>query len=74
MFTITATVEIELAQGEFEMVHAKIFVPKPNPLIVVFGKVGFTIVPLPETNVQTPVPTVAVFAAIVVFGLLKQIV
>ena len=51
------------------MVQAKTFTPKPNPVIEVVGERELVIVPLPETNVQTPVPTVAVFAAIIVFGL-----
>jgi len=67
-FTTIAIVAEEEAQGELEIVHWKIFVPNPNPLIVVFGKVGEEIVPLPETKVHKPVPTIGVFAAIVVVG------
>lgn len=67
--TVIVTFETEGAQGEFEMVHAKIFVPKPNPVIEVVGEREFVILPDPETNVHTPVPTVAVLAAIIVFGL-----
>lgn len=73
-FTIIATVEDEDAQGEFEMVHAKTFVPNPKPVTPVFGKDGFIIVPLPETNVHIPVPTVAEFALMMVFGEEMQIV
>ena len=50
------------------MVHAKTLFPKANPVIVEFGKVGFVIVPIPETKVQAPVPTVAALAFIVVVG------
>ena len=65
---IIAIVAEEAVQGAFEMVQAKIFVPKAKPVIVVLGRVGFVIVPEPETKVHKPVPTVAVFAAIVVVG------
>ena len=50
------------------MVHAKTLLPNPKPVIVVFGKVGFVIVPEPETKVHKPVPTKAVLAFIVVVG------
>ena len=43
-------------------------VPNPKPVIVVFGRVAFVIVPLPETNVHKPVPTVGVLAVIAVVG------
>jgi len=65
-FTINATVAVEARQGGLEMVHAKIFMPKPKPVIVEFSWVGFEIVPLPETRVHKPVPTVGVLAAIMV--------
>ena len=73
-FTIIAIVELEAAQGELEIVQAKTFVPKPNPVIEVVGESEFVIVPVPESKVHIPVPTVAVFAVIIVFGLLMQIV
>ena len=50
------------------MVHAKTLFPNPNPVIDVVGESELVIVPLPETKVQTPVPTTAVFAFIVVVG------
>jgi len=56
------------AQGELEIVHAKTFVPKPNPKIDVVGEIELVIVPLPETKVQTPAPTIGVLADITVFG------
>lgn len=71
-FTTIAIVADELAQGELEIVHAKIFVPKPNPVTDVVGDNEFVMTPVPDTNVQTPVPIVAVFAVIRVFGLLIQ--
>ena len=67
---VIAIVDVEGAQGVFEMVHAKTFVPKPKPVIDVVGESEFVIVPIPETKVQTPVPTVAVLAVIKVFALL----
>ena len=62
-------VEEEAAQGEFEIIQAKTFVPNPNPVIEEFGEMGLTIVPLPEINVQIPVPTTGALAAIMVFGI-----
>ena len=47
-------------------------VPKPKPVIDVVGESELVIVPMPETKVQTPVPTVAVLAVINVLGLLMQ--
>ena len=66
--TVSVTFEVEGAQGLFEMVHAKTLFPKPNPVIEVVGEREFVIVPLPETNVQTPTPTVAVLAVMLVVG------
>ena len=73
-FTIMAIVAEEAAHGRFEIVHAKTFVPKAKPVIDVFGKVGFVIVPEPETKVHKPVPTVGVFADMMVLGEEIQIV
>lgn len=70
--TIIAIVELEAVQGRFEIVHAKTLVPKPNPVIVVLGNVGFVIIPVPETNVHKPVPTVGVFAVIIVVDVVIQ--
>jgi len=67
--TVTATVEEDAEQGGFEIVHWKIFTPVPSPVIDEFGEREFVIVPLPEIRVHAPVPTVALFAAIVVTGL-----
>jgi len=55
------------------MVHAKMFVPNPKLVIVVLGERELVMAPLPESIVQTPVPTVAVFAAMVAVGILLQI-
>ena len=51
------------------MVHANTLFPKPSPVINVVGESELVIDPLPETIVQAPVPTVAVFADIIVLGL-----
>lgn len=66
--TTIVIVETDGAQGAFEIVHANTLFPNPNPVIAVVGESEFVIVPLPETKVHTPVPTVAEFAAINVFG------
>ena len=62
------TFETEFAHGELEIVHAKTFTPNPKPVIVVFGKVGFVIVPVPEIKVHAPVPITGVLPVIVVVG------
>ncbi len=67
--TVIVTLETEAAQGAFEMVHAKTFTPNPNPVIEVVGDNELVMVPIPETKVHAPAPTVALFAAIKVFGL-----
>lgn len=56
------------------MVHAKILLPKPKPVIEVVGESELVIVPLPEINDHAPIPTVAEFAFIVVVGVEMQIV
>ena len=65
---MSVTFETDGAQGEFEMVHAKTFVPKPKPVMEVVGESEFVMTPVPETSVHTPVPIVAVFAFINVAG------
>ena len=55
-------------QGAFEIVHAKTLFPIPKPVIAVMGESEFVIIPLPETKVQAPVPTNAIFPFIVVVG------
>ena len=62
------TLATDGAHGLLETVQAKILVPNPKPLIVVFGSVGLVIVPLPETKVQTPVPISGKFAFIFAIG------
>ena len=43
-------------------------VPTANPVIEVDGESEFVITPVPETNVQAPLPTIGEFAAIIVVG------
>ena len=62
------TLELEGVQGLFEMVQAKTFVPKPSPVMFVLGRLGFVIVPLPETKVQIPVPVAGKFPFMEVDG------
>ena len=66
--TTIATVEEEGEHGEFEIVHAKTFVPIAKPVIEVVGESEFEITPDPETKVHTPEPTDGEFAAIIVVG------
>ena len=70
--TVIVTFEEDGAQGALEMVQAKIFTPNPKPVMEVVGESELVIVPLPDINVHTPVPTVAVFAVIKVLGLVIQ--
>ena len=66
---LIVTVEIDGAQGAFEIVQANTLFPKPKPVILVVGDNEFVIVPIPETKVQAPVPTTGALAVINVFGL-----
>lgn len=59
---------MEGAQGEFEMVQEKIFVPTASPVIVVLGDNELVITPEPETSDHVPIPTVAVLAFMIVVG------
>ena len=67
-FTFIVTLETEFAQGELEIVHAKTLVPTAKAVIPETGEVGEEIVPLPETKVHKPVPTVGVLPAIKTVG------
>mgnify|MGYP001576230106 CR=1 FL=1 len=62
------TFETDGEQGLFEMVHAKTLIPNPKPVMLVVGESELVIVPLPETKVQTPVPTAGKFAFIFAIG------
>ena len=52
------------AQGGLEIVHLKVLLPTPNPVITEVGLVGVEIVPAPPIKVQSPEPAVGVLAAI----------
>ena len=45
------------------MVQVKVFTPVVNPLTPLVGLEGVVTVPVPAVTVQSPVPTVGVFAA-----------
>lgn len=62
---VIATVDVEFGHTPFPIAHWNTFVPKPKLLIVVLFKLGFVIVPIPETKVHVPVPTEGIFAAII---------
>ena len=66
--TVIVTLELDDAQGALEIVQANTLLPKPNPVIPEVGDNEFVIIPVPETKVQAPVPTVATLAFIVVVG------
>lgn len=67
------TLETELAQGGFEMVHLKTLGPTPNPLMLVVGDKELVIVPLPEISDHVPTPAVVVLAAIVAPELIQTV-
>ena len=46
---------VEGPHGPLLTVHWKVLAPMPNPVIEVTGEFGETMVPLPLTNVHTPV-------------------
>ena len=58
---VTTMVSVDGAHVPLEIVHTKVFTPTLTPVIVVVGKVGFVIVPTPETIVHKHVPTIGVF-------------
>ena len=62
------TVAIEGAHGAFEIVQAKTLFPKPNPVTLVPGESELVMTPVPDTNVQAPVPTRGKFAFITATG------
>ncbi len=68
-FMVTVTFDTDAAQGLFEMVQANTLLPKPKPVILVVGNKEFVIVPLPEINVQAPLPMPGKLAAIIAVGL-----
>jgi hypothetical protein len=46
----------------FEIVHWKTLFPEESPVTAEFGSFAVAMFPLPEINVQAPLPTVGVFA------------
>jgi hypothetical protein len=66
--------EVEEVQGELLIDHVNTDVPAVSPVIIVAGLLGLAIIPDPEIFTQSPVPTAAVFPAIVVLGVETQMV
>jgi hypothetical protein len=54
-FTVIETVDVEGTHVPVVIVQAKIFTPRPIPVIVVFRRFGFVIVPDPDIKVHKPV-------------------
>ena len=67
-------VEVELAHTPFVILHCKTVIPTAKPLIVEDGLFTAAIVPLPDTILQVPTPTLGVFAAKVALPALTHIV
>lgn len=65
---VIITLDCEELHTPFDMVHKKIFWPKPKFVAVVVPDVGVVIVADPSTTVHKPVPTVGIFPAIVKLG------
>ena len=56
------TVLVEVGQVPLPMLHIKIFVPVFKLFTEEVAEFGAVKIPLPETTVQVPVPTVGIFA------------
>ena len=67
------TLEIEAAQGGFAIVQRNVFIPTPNPVIVVVGESEFVIVPDPAMIDHEPVPETALFAAMVTVPVVQTV-
>lgn len=57
---VATTVSVVGTQVPFEIVHTNTLTPTLTPVIEDVGDVGLVIVPLPETIVHKPVPTIGV--------------
>ena len=60
---IIVTVDVDGGHVPLDIVHWNEFAPNANPVITEVGEEGVVTIPLPETSVHTPVPTVGVFPA-----------
>lgn len=56
------TVDEDVGQTPFEMVHAKVFGPKLRPETLAVGLPGGLMVPLPDTRLHAPEPVAGLFA------------
>lgn len=63
----------DAVHGGLVILHLKVLLPTPNPVITEVGLFGETIVPLPPINVQIPVPAVGVLAAIVALDVTQTV-
>ena len=61
--TLITTVSRETGQVPFVLVHLNLFAPTLKPFTVEVGEDGETIVPVPATSDQEPLPVVIVFPA-----------
>jgi hypothetical protein len=62
-FLVMTTSSVEAVQGELLMVHLKVAEPTPIAVTPEVGLEGVVTVAVPDTTVQAPVPTVAIFPA-----------
>lgn len=60
---VMVTSDVEAAHTPLLIVQRKALAPTPKPVTPDVGELGVVIVPVPLTNVQAPVPTVAVLPA-----------
>ena len=61
--TLIVTSSEDAAQTPFVIVQLNTFAPTPNPVTPEVGEEGVVIVPVPDVNVQIPVPVTGVFPA-----------
>ena len=61
--TLIVTSSEDVGHVPFDVVHVNTFAPTPNPVTPDVGEEGVVIVPVPDVNVQVPVPTAGVLPA-----------
>jgi hypothetical protein len=60
---LIVTKSFEGGQDPLDILHRNTFAPTLNAVTGEVGEEGVVTTPVPDTNVQLPVPTVGVFAA-----------
>ena len=70
--TCIVVVEMDVAQTPFAILHCKTFIPGLVKLYVDEGEFTAAIVPIPDTKLHVPTPTIGAFADKVVTELLTQ--